>query len=311
MSFILDPNAQARQQEAAVDRFVSMSVTRNAGATISELPRPLTMRASMRVDDIEGTRPRALPPWQRGNFHETLDIEGAQPRPLHVEKRNHPALALTNADIEESAPRATRFRTQRRVDPIDPAYALPRSEAPPAEAPAHRPHLHTIGDIVGTAANGFRRDLHSIADIAGTTSNGFLRWSSRDSVQVGDIDGTAPRPRCVIVQGNNKHSFSGTASQDKHADSLQVKDINVEGIVPNGFHSKRRALPRLNAMRARARHCLLRAAVPDVDFRPRPPPAPHRGPSLSFSLSLPRARPPLRRLGRAAPAPCDPRACRV
>ena len=37
-----------------------------------------------------------------------------------------------------------------------------------------------FSDIVGTAANGFRRDLHSIADIAGTTSNGFLRWSSRD-----------------------------------------------------------------------------------------------------------------------------------
>ena len=69
MSFILDPNAQARQQEAAVDRFVSMSVTRNAAATIAELPRPLTMRASMRLDDTEGPRPRALPPRHPANSH--------------------------------------------------------------------------------------------------------------------------------------------------------------------------------------------------------------------------------------------------
>ena len=253
MAFILDPNAQARQQEAAVDRFVSMSVTRNAAATIAELPRPLTMRATMRVDDIEGARPRALPPWQRGNFHETLDIEGAQPRPLHVEKRNHPALALTNADIEESAPRATRFRTQRRVDPIDPSYALPRAEPLPVEAPR------------------FRRDLHSIGDIAGTSSNGFLRWQSRDSFHVGDIEGTASRPRCVIVQGNNMHSFAGTASQDTHADSLQVKDINVEGIVPNGFHSKRRELP-FPPAHARTRRRLprrqLRYATPRANAAP-------------------------------------------
>jgi hypothetical protein len=257
MSFILDPNAQARQQEAAVDRFVSMSVTRNAAATIAELPRPLTMRASMRVDDIEGARPRALPQWQRGNFHETLDIEGAQPKPLHVEKRNHPALALTNADIEESAPRATRFRTQRRVDPVDPAYALPRAEPLPVEPPR------------------FRRDLHSIGDIAGTSSNAFLRWQSRDSVQVGDIEGTSSRPRCVIVQGNNKQSFAGTASQDKHADSLQVKDINVEGIVPHGFHSKRREQQR-RRRRGRERACaLVFAAAPPrrAGHPPLPPPS--------------------------------------
>ena len=299
MAFILDPNAQARQQEAAVDRFVSMSVTRNAAATIAELPRPLTMRASMRVDDIEGTRPRVLPPWQRSTFHETLDIEGAQPRPLHVEKRNHPALALTNADIEQSAPQAVRFRTQRRVDPIDPSYALPRAEPPPAEAPATRKHLHEIREVIGTAANTFRRDLHSIGDIAGTSSNAFLRWSSRDSVHVGDIDGTAPRPRCVIVQGNNQHSFTGTASQDKHADSLQVKDINVEGIVPNGFHSKRRALPLRKAPSAGAG------------------PAPSAGARLtrltSRFRSFPKIPPSslLCRLERAAPAPRDPRPRRV
>ena len=251
MAFILDPHAEARAMEAATDRFVSMSVTRNAAATVGEPPRPVTLRATMRVDDIEGARPKALPPWQRANFHETLDIEGAQPRPLHVEKRNHPALALTNADIEESAPRATRFRSRREVNPIDPAYTLPRAE--PLAPPEPR----------------FKRDLHQVADIAGTASNGFLRWSSRESMQLADIEGTSSRPRCVIVQGPNMHSFAGTASQGLHADSLRVKDINVEGIVPNGFHSKRResvgrgcgtARPRCLAAAASGRGCGPRAA---------------------------------------------------
>ena len=99
MAFILDPNA-ATSAAPSSERFFSMSVTRNAAATISpDAPRANSVRATMRVDDIDGARPRALPP-ARSNFHETRDIEGAQPRPLHVEKRNHPSLALTNHDIE-------------------------------------------------------------------------------------------------------------------------------------------------------------------------------------------------------------------
>ena len=99
MAFILDPNA-ATSAAPSSERFFSMSVTRNAAATISpDAPRANSVRATMRVDDIDGARPRSLPP-ARSNFHETRDIEGAQPRPLHVEKRNHPSLALTNHDIE-------------------------------------------------------------------------------------------------------------------------------------------------------------------------------------------------------------------
>ena len=114
----------------------------------------------------------------------------------------------------ESQPRATRFRTQRQSDPVDPRYSLPRAEAPPpAEAP-------------------FKRDLHQIGDIAGTSSNAFLRYSTRDHFQVGDIAGTSSRARTVIVQGLPSHAA--------HADSLRVKDINDDGLKPVGFRSRRR-----------------------------------------------------------------------
>jgi len=99
LSFILDPHASANAAAAENDRFVSMSVTRNPSAVVIEPHRPFMVRQTMRLDDIEGSRPKSNT-FSRSNFHETHDIEGAQPKVLHAEKRNHPALALTNHDIE-------------------------------------------------------------------------------------------------------------------------------------------------------------------------------------------------------------------
>ena len=99
MSFILDPHASANAAAAENDRFVSMSVTRNPSAVVIEPHRPFMVRQTMRLDDIEGSRPKSNN-FSRSNFHKTHDIEGAQPKVLHAEKRNHPALALTNHDIE-------------------------------------------------------------------------------------------------------------------------------------------------------------------------------------------------------------------
>jgi hypothetical protein len=99
MSFILDPHASANAAAAENDRFVSMSVTRNPSAVVIEPHRPFMVRQTMRLDDIEGSRPKSNN-FSRSNFHDTHDIEGAQPKVLHAEKRNHPALALTNHDIE-------------------------------------------------------------------------------------------------------------------------------------------------------------------------------------------------------------------
>jgi hypothetical protein len=120
MAFILDPEATSF---ADPDRFISMSVTRNAHAVVPQASRQPTVRASNAVDDIEGARPRALPPHQRETFYGTADIEGARPKPLHYERRNKPDFTTTNLDIErecgggkphsEPPPSPTRARRSR------------------------------------------------------------------------------------------------------------------------------------------------------------------------------------------------------
>ena len=61
-TFILHPNAAIPSSDAA-ERFASMSVTRNPGATIAEerRARPVRVPNSLNVDDIAGARPRSLP----------------------------------------------------------------------------------------------------------------------------------------------------------------------------------------------------------------------------------------------------------
>lgn len=86
MSFYLHPDAGV-PTTSAEERFSSMSVTRNSNAVIIEQRRvPVTrVPSSLRVDDIDGARPKTLPPRPRREFHDTADIEGARPKLLHRE----------------------------------------------------------------------------------------------------------------------------------------------------------------------------------------------------------------------------------
>ena len=97
MAFILDPNAATVPNP---DRFVSMSVTRNASAVVPIEGRPKAVRETMGCADIEGAHPRVLPPHHRGDFHDPGDIEGARSKPLHFQKHHKPDFTTTNADIE-------------------------------------------------------------------------------------------------------------------------------------------------------------------------------------------------------------------
>ena len=96
MAVILSPNDIVAPD---VDRFTSMSVTRNRDAVIRSSRNQLTTRASLSSDDIDGARPRSLPPFQRNTFHSTLDIEGAQPKRLHCERRQTPDVLELTTDI--------------------------------------------------------------------------------------------------------------------------------------------------------------------------------------------------------------------
>lgn len=98
MAFVLAPDGPA---DTDPDRYLSMSVTRNAAATVPEERRAREVRPghTLRTDDIAGARPRSLPPFQRNNYHDNADIEGARPKPLHYQRHNKPDFTTTNKDI--------------------------------------------------------------------------------------------------------------------------------------------------------------------------------------------------------------------
>ena len=81
--FILHPNANFHDDPSS--RFTSMSVTRNPGAVIIDRKPTFLTRvpSSLDVSDIQGARPKSLPPTARQEFFSTLDVEGAQPKQLH------------------------------------------------------------------------------------------------------------------------------------------------------------------------------------------------------------------------------------
>ena len=108
MAFFLHPDDGVPTHSAAA-RFASMSVTRDAGATITDAPRvrPTRVPASLCVDDIDGARPRTLPPRPRAAFHDTADIEGARPKLLHRESSYVPGY------IERACRRARGARARR------------------------------------------------------------------------------------------------------------------------------------------------------------------------------------------------------
>jgi hypothetical protein len=123
-SFILHPNASVPSTDAA-ERFASMSVTRNPGATIVEERRARAVRvpASLNVDDIAGARPRSLAPRAGGGFFGTQDVEGAQPRALHR------GISYTPEAVEGACARAR-------------ARALGGSGAGPCQPACLHPTLH-------------------------------------------------------------------------------------------------------------------------------------------------------------------------
>lgn len=108
----------------AEERFASMSVTRSAAAVIAEPKRvrPTRVPTSLCVDDIAGAKPRTLPPRPRAAFHDTGDIEGAQPKLLHRESNYVPGY------IERACQREVRARWRRsRVVAVENSLASPTS----------------------------------------------------------------------------------------------------------------------------------------------------------------------------------------
>lgn len=127
--------------------------------------------------DIEGSSPRRI-----GAFNQKIDytnknddIERSCPKLLHV-GLNKPEYNLRNDDIEFSMPGCVKIKTTRHLNPLEPKYSLPKSEALPFEVPK------------------FIRDNIQISDIEGAKSRQIMsKWKGRESLKKDDIEKSSPR----------------------------------------------------------------------------------------------------------------------
>lgn len=115
---------------------------------------------------------------------------------------------MLHAIVSGSRPKSSSFKTNRVIDPLEPAYKLPTSKEITYSPPPYKRDLHANTD-----------------DIPGSKPNAYLHWKTRDTNVVSDIEGTAPKSRVLPPR------------EDR--DTLNVVDINNDGV----FKSTRRVDP--------------------------------------------------------------------
>ena len=170
-------------------------------------------RKTNRTDDIAGATTSFRSTAQnstsrRPKLHSTLDIEGAQPKRLHQSKNKPDFFNVSDID---GAQCRHHFTSSRHVNPLDPKYELPT-------APEIQPSVPR-----------FLRDGMDYSDVEGTTTKEKYPWKTRDSYNVGDIEGTQSswKPR----------RFREMSKGDK------INSLDVSDIVGGEFESSRQVNP--------------------------------------------------------------------
>ncbi|GMI02962.1 hypothetical protein TrLO_g8767 [Triparma laevis f. longispina] len=168
----------------------------------------LNARGTNNISDIDGAKPA-----QKMNkfinkpnhTYDISDIHGSRPLALH-RATNSIDYTLKHDDIEGSRPRGAthkQARSNNPVDPLMPNYKLPSYELPPDPTPK------------------FLRDSLNVGDIDGTRSKPLYRFPTRENVSVIDIEGAQAgwKPRHKRVQ-----------KEGKARDLMEVADINMQGV---------------------------------------------------------------------------------
>eukprot|EP00519_Triparma_laevis_P003354 CAMPEP_0182506788 /NCGR_PEP_ID=MMETSP1321-20130603/21937_1 /TAXON_ID=91990 /ORGANISM="Bolidomonas sp., Strain RCC1657" /LENGTH=529 /DNA_ID=CAMNT_0024712585 /DNA_START=12 /DNA_END=1601 /DNA_ORIENTATION=+ len=196
------------------DRFTTMSLQSTGPSTIpnermqKKQSLQLNGRGTNNISDIDGAKPA-----QKMNkfinkpnhTYDLSDIHGSRPLALH-RATNSIDYTLKHDDIEGSRPRGAthkQARSNNPVDPLMPNYKLPSYQLPPDPTPK------------------FLRDSLNVGDIDGTRSKPLYRFPTRENVSVNDIEGAHAgwKPRHKRVQKE------GTAR-----DLMAVADINMQGV---------------------------------------------------------------------------------
>jgi hypothetical protein len=183
--------------------FQTMSIGHGA-ERVDEIPhiRPRT-RDTINVHDIDGASPNCKVGKliaNRPDLYNNADIAGSQSMRLHRQS-NKPDRSLNHSDIEGSKPRREIFfRTSRRVDPLNPRYALPSYEDVPPEIPRFIRDSYCVDDIQGTRSSQLyprpMRSNYGCEDIEGarSTTRHPEKMSKRDLIlDVSDIAGQSFR----------------------------------------------------------------------------------------------------------------------
>ncbi|GBG25179.1 Hypothetical Protein FCC1311_013962 [Hondaea fermentalgiana] len=138
------------------------------------------------VSDIEGAAPaQRWTRWEKPNLFTTRDIEGAQPKKLHVKRNNKPDSSST-ADIDDAKPRIKVFRTKRVVNPLNPEYELPQAKLAPMQEPRFLRDSMDVSDLPGARPKtyggrrpGHEQDALRTTDIPGATqATSFMAYKS-------------------------------------------------------------------------------------------------------------------------------------
>jgi len=168
----------------------------------------ISKRSQLNTIDIDGAQPR---PFSKAtelclpNFHSTLDIEGGQPRKLIPTVVNKPNdRNLRNDDIEHSRPYVNRMITNRVVDPLNPDYMLPSTSIRAITPPK------------------FLRETNRVQDINNDPDYPTLKkpseFATRNHMDYKDAVGT----QTAVARLKPRHS--------KHFGPLEVTDINNDSI---------------------------------------------------------------------------------
>ena len=152
------------------------------------------------------------------------DIDKARPKPDKIWK--HPDYILNCRDIEKAYPKKINVFTQRKVNPLEPVYMLPK---PKPTSPIPPPK--------------FIRDQINISDIAGSHPRPLLHGNIRPPFE--DVKDSHPKKAYERKVLHNSLDFRDVSNSNFHYDNYQVKRNenqfkekvyeDIEGSRPQGF----------------------------------------------------------------------------
>lgn len=225
--------------------YQTMSLASVGGATIGNKRKVAAVKATNRVDDIEGAvgGRREARFVNKPDLYETRDIAGSTPRVRHPDLKKV-SRVCTNADIEGSMPKPYTFKTQRAVNPLNPTYTISDAPIRPATPPK------------------YIRDNIDASDIDGARPAPYHKWAKREAMKTDDIEG----------------AHAGWKPRHRRADKGKPDQMDVNDITKPGFKSRRVTDPLdpvhvINGLRIEG----------EKGMKPKGLPPAHSGPSLSLT----------------------------